>query len=232
MAVLDAVKRAILRADGSVVQEVFASSQQICIEMADLANDVATDIMKSHDWRDLTKIHTMTGDGVQTDFPMPADYDRQVIASYIQDDDNWFWGYRNLHSVNEWLEWKESGFWGVLPGGWIMIGRQMSFVPAPTGSASYPYISKLYASDEDGVPKAHFDRDSDQFFLGDRLITLGCVWRWKEQKGMEYAEDMQSYEIALSQAQARDAGARVIRTQSIGRLPGARYALPWSLGGI
>lgn len=230
MAVLDAIQSAILRADGSQVQEVYASTEQICIEMADLANDVATDIMKSQDWRDLTKIHTITGDGLTFDFPLPADFDRMVMASYLQDNQSWFWGYYNIPTVNEWMEWKQSGFLGTLPGGWIMLAGQMSFVPAPTGSASYPYVSKLYAKDANGIPKAQFTHDTDTFVLDERLITLGCIWRWREQKGLEYAEDMQNYELALTQAQSRDKGARVIRSHDRRRFGTFGTAYPWPLG--
>ena len=231
MAILDAIRKAILRTDGSVVQEVFASSDQICVEMADLANEVAIDIVHSQDWRDLTKLHTITGDGTQTDFPLPADYDRMVASSYLQDDQMWFWGYRNIPTINEWLQWKQSGFWGNIPGGWTMLGGQMSFVPPPSGSATYPYISKLYAKDENGVSKAQFDRDTDTFFLGNDLITLGCIWKWMAQKKMDYGEDLQNYEISLSQAQTRDRGARVIRHGSSRNSYAARLAWPFPLGG-
>ena len=108
----------------------------------------------------------------------------------------------------------------------------MSFVPPPSGSATYPYISNLYAKDADGVPKDHFSSDTDTFVLDDHLITLGCIWRWRQQKGMDYSEDLQSYENDLSQSQARDKGARVIRSGSMSRLPNARLAYPWPLGGI
>ena len=228
MAILDAIRKAILRTDGSVVTEVYSSADQICVEMADLANDVAIDIVKGHDWRKLTKLHTMAGNGVTEDFPLPADYDRMVLASEIDDMDMWFWGYCNIPTINEWLELKNSGFVGLNPGGWIMIGGNMSFMPAPTGTAVYPYISNLYARDEDGNPKAQFDRDTDTFVLDERLITLGCIWRWFEQKHMPV--DTSEYDLALSQAQARDKGARTVTNRR--KLPyvGSRIAWPWSLG--
>ena len=61
--ILSAIQSAILRVSGVKVGEVFASPDQIAVEMADLSTDVATDIMQSHDWRALTKVLTITGTG-------------------------------------------------------------------------------------------------------------------------------------------------------------------------
>lgn len=209
--IFPAIRSAILRCTGVVVDEVFASTDQIAVEMADLANEVATDIMKSHDWRVLTKVATVVGDGSLA-YPLPADYDRMVIASAMDSTAAWFWGYEQFHTVNEWLTYK-SGLIGIQsPGGWIIIGGELQFFPAPLGGAEYPYISNQFARDAVGNPASEFVSDADTFVLGNRLLTLGLIARWNAQKGQDYSEDMATYEIALSQAQARDKGAQVIRS--------------------
>lgn len=92
-----------------------------------------------------------------------------------------------------------------------------------------PYISKEWARDSSGNPKGEFTADDDEFILDNRLLRLGLIWRWRQQKRLEYGEDMQTYEIALSQAQARDKGARVIRSPRPMRW-NAQTAYPWPLG--
>lgn len=208
--ILPAIKSAILRLTGVSVSEVFASTDQVAIEMADLVSEVATDIMKSHDWRSLTKIATVTGTGAEA-YPLPDDYDRMVIASDIDDQASWFWGYEPFSSVNDWMRYRSGAGGLVSPGGWIMVGGELQFYPAPIGVAQYPYISNAYARDSLGAPKDAFTADTDSFLLDERLLTLGLIWRWNEQKGFEYAEAMQAYETALEQAQGRDKGARVLR---------------------
>ena len=217
MAVLDAIRKAILRTDGSVVQEVFASTDQICIEMADLANDVAIDIVRAHDWQRLTKMHTFPG-GAES-FPMPPDYDRMVFSATMDDPGTWLWGYYPFNTVSEWQRFKTGGYPISDPGGWIIMGDEFHFFPLPNGQATFPYISNLYARDEGGNPKANFDRDTDTFVLDERLLTLGCIWRWFEQKHMPV--DTSEYDTALAQAQGRDRGAYVLRSPR-GRPTGAR----------
>lgn len=220
--ILPAIRSAILRLTGVSVQEVFASTDTIAVEMADLVNEVATDIMKSHDWRALTKVAQVVGDGSEA-YALPSDYDRMVMASEIDDAASWFWGYAPFDSVNQWMRFRSGSYSIVEPGGWIILGGQMQFYPAPNGTAQYPYISNEWARSASGDAKTAFTADDDTFVLDNRLLTLGLIWRWQQQKDMAYAEDMQTYEIALAQAQSRDKGARVLKTTS-SRLPGARYA--------
>jgi hypothetical protein len=209
--IFPAIRSAILRCTGVSVSQVFASTDQVAVEFADLANEVATDIMKSHDWRALTKVAQVVGDGSLA-YPLPADYDRMVLASSIENAQSWFWGYEPFYSVNDWLLYK-SGLVGIQsPGGWIIIGGELQFYPAPNGVAEYPYISNQYARDASGNPAGAFASDADSFVLDNRLLTLGLIWRWNEQKGQEYSEALATYEAALAQAQARDKGSRPIRS--------------------
>ena len=208
--IFDAIKAAVLRAEGATIQEAFSSSDQVAVEMADLANEVASDIASSHDWRALTKIHSLAG-GSET-YPLPADYDRMVLASEIDDSASWLWGYQPFDSVNDWMRYKSGTYPILSPGGWIILGGEMHFYPAARDQAQFPYISNRWARSEAGTPKASFTADDDEFVLSERLMTLGLIWRWKAQKGLEYAEDMATYELALAQAQTRDRGAHVLRS--------------------
>jgi hypothetical protein len=209
--ILSAIQSAILRVSGVKVGEVFASPDQIAVEMADLSTDVATDIMQSHDWRALTKVLTITGTGA-TAYTLPVEFDRMLASAQVDDAANWFGGYRPFGDVNEWMRYT-SGTYGISsPGGWIMLGGEIQFYPAPVGTAQFPYISKNFVIDADSSRKPAFTADTDIFVLDERLLTLGLIWRWNEQKGFDYAEAMQTYETALARAQGRDKGARVAMT--------------------
>jgi hypothetical protein len=54
-----------------------------------------------------------------------------------------------------------------------------------------------------------FDADTDEFVLGDRLLTLAIIWQWKAQKGLQYAEDLANYENARKVAIDDDMGASI-----------------------
>lgn len=238
MTVLTALQSAMIRLVGRKPNTVFSTTSQTEVELADLATEVAIDIMKSHDWQALTEIETITGDGATSAFPFPADYDRMVVASDLYDPETWAWGFHHIHSVGEWIQRTSDGFQQITPGAWIIMNNEFNFTPAPATDAvaKFPYISRNFAlsapASGTGIitPKAAFTADSDTFVLDERLITLGVIWRYREQKGMGYAEDMATYENALSQAQARDRGPSVIRTR-ISRVPrNVRFGWPGELG--
>ena len=211
MAVADAIRSAVLRTTGTRILEVFAGDDQVGMEMADLSNEAAADIAASHQWTILTKIAAINGMGA-TSFDLPVDYDRMLIGSGLQDAASPFWGYERINSADEWVQRLNDGFTGPMKG-WIILGGQLQFNPAPSGVVNFPYISSYWARSSEGDPKPAFDRDDDVFVLSERLLTLALVWRWKEAKGIEYAEDMANYERALAQDQVKDGGARII-TQS------------------
>lgn len=236
MTVLGALQSAMVRLVGRRPNTVFSTTSQTELELTDLVNEVAVDIMKSHDWQALTKIETITADGSTTDFDLPADYDRMALGQAIHDSASWFWNYTSVGSLNDWLTLQNGGWSALSPGWWIILQNQLKFHPAPHTNGTYAYISneivRSAPASGTGVitTKTQFTADDDTFVLSERLLTLGVVWRYREQKGMGYAEDMASYETALSQEQARDKGSRVI-SHRISRTPaGVRIGWPWPLG--
>lgn len=232
MTVLSAAQSALIRLIGKKPSTIFSSQEQTVVEIADLVTEVGSDIAKSHDWQALTKIESITGDGVASAFPLPPDFDRMGLAQDVSDAKNWFWYYTKAPDLNTWIALQDGYYLGsVPPGWWIILEDQFNFLPIPTAGADakYPYISKNFAKDENGVPKPAFTNDLDTFVLDERLLTLGLIWRWRAQKRLEYAEDLQTYEIALSQSQARDGGARALRSRPT-RMLNASWAYPWPLG--
>lgn len=231
MTVLSACQSALVRLIGKRPSTVFSSQEQTVVEVADLVTEVATDIMKGHDWQALTEIRTITGDGTSAAFPFPADYDRMVLAEDLYDPETWAWGYCHVLSVGAWIQ-HLNGAFPLTPGAWIILKNQFNFSPTPANGsqAMFPYISKNFALSSTGTPQSSFAADTDTFVLDERLLTLGLIWRWRAQKRLEYAEDMQTYEIALSQAQARDKGAVVIRSNGRRRVGNLGVAWPWTLG--
>lgn len=233
MTVLSACQSALVRLIGKRPSTVFSSQEQTVVEVADLVTEVATDIMKGHDWQALTKVYPITGDGFLTYFPLPQDYDRMVLAQGVSDANSWFWGYTQVPDLDTWLQIQNGFYLGVVaPGWWMLLENKFQFQPAPASgaTASIPYIANTFARSSTGVPQSTFAADTDTFVLDERLLTLGLIWRWRAQKRLEYAEDLQTYEIALSQAQARDRGAVVIRSNGRRRVGNLGVAWPWTLG--
>lgn len=230
MTVATALQSAAVRLVGRRPSAFFSSTEQLEIELCDLANEVAIDISKSHDWQALTKIATLTGDGTTVEFSLPTDYDRMLVDADLQDSNTWAWGYQRILSMNEWSDWLRRGY-TLLPGGWIIFGNKFHFQPAPeTGATTFPYISNARITDQGGTPKNRFDADGDTFMLPERLLTLGVIWRWREQKKLECQGEQDAFVKAFSEYAAKDAGSKVIRENGTRWFPGASRAWPWELG--
>jgi hypothetical protein len=209
----------------------FGSSGAFEQEIADLINDVARDIARHQDWQALVRIATVTGDGTTTDFALPDDYDRMLQNTEAQDLQSWFWGYGSFSDINTFLRFQAMGF-TPFPGGWIIYGNRLRFSPAPgTGqTATYPYITNQWALAENTNPKSEFTADTDSFVLDEDLLTLGLIWRWRDNKGLPADGDIELYNSALSERGTKDRGSRIIRRNSRRGFPGTRAGWPWELG--
>ena len=227
MTVLSAAQSAALRLLGRKPASIFSSSNTFEMELADLATETAVAIAKENEWQKLKVLATLQGDGTKTAFDLPTDYDRMIKDGNVHSSLYQTAFFSRVDSLDDWIL-----IGDILatpsPGNWIVIGGQMNIKPAmpSNDTARFYYISKNIVNGS----KTAFATDEDEFVLPERLLTLGLIWRWRSQKRMEYAEDLQNYEIALSQEIARDRGARVI---SVGtkRYPGnVSMPYPGALG--
>ncbi len=210
MTVLSACQSAATKLNQPRPATVFGSTAPFAQELGDLANETATAIAKAHEWQVLTKLATLTGDASTTSFALPSDYDRLPLKANLLTS-QFSSPLTQARDLDEWLDFQIRPFIGA-PGYWIILGGEVQVVPAiDTGvTAQYYYIGNQYA----GGAKSAFTLDADTFLLPERLLTLGIVWRWKAQKGLEYAEHLKNYEIALAEEAGRDRGGRIL---SMGR---------------
>lgn len=232
MSFLTSAQSAAIRLGVNKPSAFFSGPGRFEQEIVDLANEVVTDIVKAHDWRSLVLQREMVGDGVTTAFDLPDDYDRMPKGADVGRM-NWYtWGYVDAPDLNFWND-LINGLASPSPGYWIMLDNKMQFIPPveENTTAEFYYISKAAIIDGDTqVRKNAFTKDSDTFVLDERLLTLGLIWRWRAMKRLDYSEDLQNYEIRLSQISAEDKGARAIR---MGRQIvdwNAQFSYPRSLG--
>lgn len=233
MTVLSAMQSAAIKLVGYRPQVFFTSSEQFELEIVDLVNEVAKDICRIHDWQGLTKIQTYVGDGVTDSFQFPKDYDRQLINTSLQDLSNWAWNYSHVTDLNQFMFIRARGF-QQFPGSWTIYDNKFQFTPPPpiNQSASFPYVSRNYAINSSGSSVSEFSDDTDLFVIrgGEELLTLALVWRWRENKKLDYTGDQESFNMALEQLAAKDKGSRIIRKGRQFSGLNASMAYPWSLG--
>jgi len=231
MSFLSAAQSAALRLTGKKPLTFFSSTNTFEMEIIDLANEVVTDMVKYADWRRLTTLKQMAGDGTTYGFDLPSDYSRMVLGNTISRA-NWYtWGYLDAPSLNYWMD-LVNGLATPNPGYWIILDGQVQFRPAVEAgtTAQYFYISKNAVLDEDGTTrKAAFAKDTDTFLLDEDVLILGIVYKWRAQKRLEYAQDFANYEQSLAQASSFDKGSRIVRNAKRYTLD-SRNAYPRPLG--
>jgi hypothetical protein len=210
MTVKDALKSAASRIMGVRPDVFFSSTNALEGDLTELVNAVAKDIIKSNDWRVLTKLCTLTGDGTSESFNLPDDYDRMQKGSSLQSATAPLYGYQPVVDPDEWLTLQMP--YGVSSlGRWIKLGGQIHIMPKPAlgQEIKFFYQSNRFAKDENGTPKASFEKDNDSFLLDEELLTLGLIWRYRQQKRIDYTDDQVLFEKRFNELAGEDKGARV-----------------------
>lgn len=92
--------------------------------------------------------------------------------------------------------------------------RQNAFLISPAPAAgetiAYEYLSSFWAKSDAHVPKAGFTADTDTAFLDEELIVQGLRWRFKQANGLDYSEEMRTYELSVERALADGVGASAL----------------------
>lgn len=106
--------------------------------------------------------------------------------------------------------------------------------PVVNHTWAFEYASKNWILAVDGTTyKQYFTADTDTMLLPEELTLSGLRWRWKREKGLDYAEDMRTYEAQVKDALGRDGGKRVIQMDlETGRGPRPGIFVPegsWSI---
>jgi len=209
MTFLASAQKASLRLIAKKPMQFFASTNTFEQEICDLSSEVCEDIVKRKDWRKLTVLKELTGDGVIQGFDLPDDWDHMPKGMMIHQKDWWGWNFVQVSDLSDWLT-LLNGAVEVTPGTWIVLDGQTQFIPAlPDGNvAQYYYISKNIV--QNGLTRqSAFTADDQSLVLDETLLTLGLIWMWKAQKGMAYQQDFDNYETRLDEISGQEKGSQV-----------------------
>lgn len=166
------------------------------------------ELARRHDWQALVVQHSFTAVAlVPQAGALPDDYDHLVPDITIWNRTN-NTRYIGATWSNEWMQ-LQSGFTSG-NGWWRIVGGVLNIYPAPTAgdTIEFEYISRNWCVCGDGEPHSTWTHDDDVGVISEELMALGLTWRWLKSKGMDYAEDMASYEREVERAASRDRGLR------------------------
>lgn len=209
----DALKSAAVQLLGTSPMAFFGNDDVTGSELAVLAQEALDDLVQVRDWSALARAGSATGDGSSVLFDLPNDFGRlpQNARCYLTG------GNVGSPILLDYAESIQSPLdIAVNPGYysypvWGLYGNQLGVAPiiAVGQSVKYTYISNA-AVISVGAAVDSFKSDTDTCLLPIRLVSLSVIWRWRSLKGMDYAEAMRTYELALARAIANDKGRQTI----------------------
>lgn len=108
-------------------------------------------------------------------------------------------------------------------------GGELLSNPVPTAGHTwaFEYISWNWITDSAGAnPTQYFTVDTDLMLLPEPILMMGLRWRWKKEKGFEYAEDFRTYETLVANALSRNGLNRALDMSQSGVTPKPKVYIP------
>jgi hypothetical protein len=169
-------------------------------EMVRCANEMAQRIAgDTREWAEMQAIGVFTGPGDA--FTPPADFKRMLLTTEIWKSVQTQYPMLYISDLNEWLQ-RRARNYSDSRGEWINYAGKVRFAPGLNAgeTATFAYLTKnCILLDGGGVGEA-FQSDNDRYLLDERLLKLGMIALWKQNKGSPYAEDMGTFSDALAMA--------------------------------
>jgi hypothetical protein len=190
---------------------VVASTDKQVLQLLALANEEGLELSRRHAWQALTEEATFaTVAAAAQPAAIPADLDRFIPGSFF----NRTTRLRLVGPIppREWQQLQASAASGRA---YLSFReRQGVFLMTPTPPAgqlvAYEYVSSNWARSQAGAAQAAFLADTDTSFLDEALIKRGLRWRYLRAKGLDYAEELQTYERMVETCIARDGAAAIL----------------------
>ena len=181
-------------------------------QMVSLANEEGQQLSARYSWSILIKEKTFTSVAAESQGLLVGG---SILSAadgleYILNDTLWDRSTRyklgGPSSAGEWQDIKASvaiGPYSV----YRIRGGSLLLNPAPAAglTIAFEYKTENWISNAAGDTfRIEFAADDDFPLLDSKLIAAGLVWRWKQAKGLSFAEDFNKYENMVADAMSRD----------------------------
>ena len=207
MTLLATVQRFCRRTNITVPGSVVGSTDPQIAQIYALLEEEGADLSGRGSWQALTLEATHTTVATESQGAITT------IASdgfrYVKNNTMWDRTENLPVIVIDGPDWQaEKGFASTSPRYRARIrGNNLIVTPTPAegNTWAFEYITWNWILDTDGTTrKQYFTADTDTFLLPEPIIQMGIRWRWKKEKGFEYAEDFRTYELMVADALSRE----------------------------
>lgn len=148
----------------------------------------------------------------QIAYPLPADLQDFISASFW--DRSFRWQLLGPMSAQEYQV-IVSGICPVGPRIRYRIMDNQFFIQPPPGPnqtdlLAYEYISKNWCLSAANVSQPRWAADTDTYLWPDQTQVLGVKWRFLRAKGLDYTEELRTYENAVQRQVSRSGGNKTL----------------------
>lgn len=210
MSLLTTIQRFCRRTNIAVPTTVINTTDPVIAQLYSLLEEEGIDLAGRGSWQELTLEATHTTIATESQGLISDIADEGF--RYIKNDTIWDRTENLPVVVIDGPDWQaEKGFAATSPRYRARI-RNNELIVTPTPVAgntwAFEYVTSNWVR---GNTSQYFVADTDTFNLPEELALLGLRWRWKKEKGMEYAEDFRTYEMQVADALSRNGLHRVLR---------------------
>lgn len=203
------------------------------------AQKTVDDLRRSVGWQALRNEYTFKTDFLNPNLkpgdpdvygpvPLPEDFDRIVETTFWNLDRRFQMG--QPLAPQPWAALRAGIMVTVYPQ-YRILQNELHILPITKPEMyRFEYVSKWMVISKNGVRKARFNDDNDSVFgVPEDLLTLGMIWFFKREKGLEYAEAQEDYERAKEAYGGNDGGLKVVDTAWTVRSLGddGTVTIPW-----
>ncbi len=221
MSLLTIVQNVCRRQNLDVPTTVIGSSDEQVLQIRALLEEEGNDLAARALWQVLQKEATLTTTATQSQGTMDTlcpDGFRFIINNTI-------WSRTRRLPVSGPMDAKE---WQELKAMFVngpyyrhrIRGNELLVNPVPPAGEdwAFEYVSDNWIVDSAGTTfKQYFTADDDEPLLEQTLLIAGLRWRWKKEKGLDYAEDFRTYENQVQDAIGRDGGKKILQMDGVTR---------------
>ncbi len=96
----------------------------------------------------------------------------------------------------------------------------MNPIPAAGHTIAFEYASSYLVISSDGATLRQYPQyDTDNFVIPEPIVAAGLRWKWKYEKGLDYAEDFRHFDTLLNSYKSHDANKVTIRMDAMASDP-------------
>ncbi|MGD9674498.1 MAG: hypothetical protein AB7U98_13580 [Candidatus Nitrosocosmicus sp.] len=194
-----------------VAQSVASSTDAQVAQIGQLLHDFVDDLLTRKFWQ----VATVEGNATSAGTEELATIDPQAVLGIVPDsmfDRTNQTRILGSMSTEDWQARKATNATGPFYQYYLRGNRILVSPVIPAGHAVYwEYYSPRFVVANDGTTlKQYWTQDNDTFRCNDALPRSWLKWRWKAQKGLEYAEDFAAYERLIDTFTLKQGGFRTV----------------------